>query len=240
MVFVNKFLRNDQTQWVDEIIDREKPDFFIVAESDDAWVQSTNLTKRYPYRASEFDQSVWGLDLFSKFPFTKPIQTDIGVDVPGVIIASVNVPIQGSVGTLDDTAAVTTVPLNLVTAHIPPPVSSFRWNQARTMTRRIATPIRHASEAWIMAGDFNSSPAGRVFQSMMHTAHLKDAFYGFGFQPTWNQEVWFLQTAIDHVLGNHFVYFTDAHTIAVPGSDHRALYSSFSILPTSDRQLDEE
>jgi endonuclease/exonuclease/phosphatase (EEP) superfamily protein YafD len=213
--FANKYLRNDETAWFDELLNAQMPDIVALAETDSRWVERAKLQQRYPYRASVFDQSVWGLELFSKYPFIGQPQTDLGPDVPGFIHATVNVQSADSTNSQ---------PLHLVIFHLPPPISAARWEQARNMTRRIATQARHDKDLWIVAGDFNSSPAGRVSRSFMKASRLVDAFYGHGFHTTWNQDVWFLQTMIDRAFVSPQVKVEQANVVEIPGGDHRGLF----------------
>lgn len=212
--FANKYLRNDDTQWMSQLVEEQKPEIVALAETDSRWVERAKLQERYPYRASVFDQSVWGLELFSKYPFIGQPQTDLGPDVPGFVHATVQVQTPGQLNPQ---------PLHLVIFHLPPPISAARWEQARNMTRRIATQVRHDKELWLVAGDFNSSPAGRVSRSFMKASRLVDAFFGFGFHATWNQDVWFLQTMIDRAFVSPQIKVEQASIVNVPGGDHRGL-----------------
>ena len=216
LFFANRYLRNDATQWLDTIIKEKNPDFVGLAETDPEWIKKTILEKKYPFRVSVFDQSVWGLELFSKYPISQDAVTDLGPDVPKIINATVKVPNHES-------------PLHIIVAHLPPPISNYRWSQALNMTRRLATEIRHSDEPWVVVGDFNSSPAGRVTRSFIHTARLHDAFWGFGFHPTWNQDIWFLQTIIDHAFYSDSVNALSSEIFPVEGSDHRGMSLQFMI-----------
>jgi endonuclease/exonuclease/phosphatase (EEP) superfamily protein YafD len=220
-VFANKYLRNDGTEWLTEIIKTKQPQVIAIAESDLRWVEKTTLINLYPYRATVFDQSVWGLELFSKFPFEREPKTDLGPDVPGYIHARI---LLGGQDALQKTT-----PLNIVIFHLPPPISAYRWEQARNMSRRVATEARHSHEPWLIAGDFNSAPAGRITRSFMKAARVRDVFWGFGFQSTWNQDIWFLQTMIDRAFVNKNIFVNQAEVLPVEGSDHRGIFLELTV-----------
>ena len=224
VIFANKYVENDDTEWIGKVVHQEDPDFFILAETNDEYIDRTPLKNLFPYRISVPDQDVWGMNLFSKYPFLPSTETTVGADVHPVITTAFMIKDEADNPTR----------LNVIGCHVPPPVNGSSWHQAHLITRRISTPIRHSQEPWLIAGDFNSAPAGNIFQSFLKTARVTDLFWGFGLHPTWNVKMWYLKTTIDHIFGSERVHSVDSRTIEIPGSDHRAVFSSFFISSQSE------
>ena len=81
-----------------------------------------------------------------------------------------------------------------------------------------------ADGAVIVAGDFNATPDIQNYRQLLAGGYA-DAVQqsGAGFDPTYPADRWYPPSVpIDHVLLNGATAVS-SHTVAVPGSDHRAV-----------------
>lgn len=214
LFYANTNLYNQDVSGVRSIVTERKPDTVVIVEASEDWIVRSGLRETYPFRHEILNRGVWGIALFSRFPLSE-IREDLGEDVPPVIIAQMEV------------SSDYRVPIAAV--HLPPPVSQDAWTMARYGARRLSTELRHASEPWIIVGDFNSGPYGRVYESFQNAARVQNAAIGFGLFQTWNAQSQILRATIDHIFVKENVLVTNFETVKVAGSDHKGLWMNYSV-----------
>jgi endonuclease/exonuclease/phosphatase (EEP) superfamily protein YafD len=132
--------------------------------------------------------------------------------------------------------------LTITLTHPERPGRPARMRARRTALRRIASS--GVSGHWLVTGDLNTTSSSPLFRELVDRTGLRDSRAGFGRQPTWGfgerlpgplplpLPKWArLSVAIDHALHSPGLEVLDRSTLAIPGSDHRAV--SVTLRPTS-------
>jgi endonuclease/exonuclease/phosphatase (EEP) superfamily protein YafD len=170
-----------------------------------------------PYRFVNPHEGGDGIGLFSRFPLT-----DESYDNQ-----------HFGLGIESAQAAGPTGPITLYAVHLTPPwpYPSHDWvseiARLRTMLRQAP-----ASEPLLVGGDFNASYDNAQFRALLGRG-IDDAgrASGAGIVATYPADRFFPPLlGIDHVLTRGLAT-TDADTVALPGSDHRALLARL-LIPT--------
>lgn len=148
-----------------------------------------------------------GLAIWSRYPLTP--QHNFGGFELGVLQAVVH----------PDAAP----PITVIAVHLLPPYPypSGEWSREMDRLRPI---LENAAPPAVVAGDFNATTDHAQFRDLL-TRGWRDAaeYLGAGYLPTYPTDRWFPPViAIDHVLSRG-VPARDVATLALPGSDHRAL-----------------
>ncbi len=204
------------------------PDVIGLLELSPAWRDAAldRLDADYPFQAfglntTEWNVHTWGLALFSKTPLTAPRAIPIesaGRTFRPVVEARLTAPLE----------------VTLQLAHPERPGRPYRFRARRATLEAIAaSPIQGHR---VVIGDLNSTSTSPLFQSLVSDASLRDSRVGFSRQPTWYfghrlpgpwpvpLPSWArLGVAIDHALVSGRLAVLERRTLAIPGSDHRAV-----------------
>lgn len=181
-------------------------------------LSASGLDAIFPYRWFNARNGPYGVGIWSRFPIHTAKR--IGGYAMGLGSARLQVP-----GMSKD--------LTVVVVHIPGP---WPWpvDDWRRDLRRLPQTLLEEAEAAgggavIVAGDLNSTFDMRPFRALLHNG-FRDAAEqsGAGIVPTFPARRLPPFLAIDHILTRGCTA-TSLRTIAIPGSDHRALVSTVAI-----------
>lgn len=169
------------------------------------------LNKLLPHRLIDLRRPrSYGIGLWSKYPLS-PLPAIGGTQLP-FLAATIQVP------------AVKTMPV-MVVAHVANPWHIRWWSDD---IQKLANTLRQVGQltdgAALVAGDMNSTLDMRPFRDLLRGGYRDAAEQaGAGLCPTFPDDMFMPPLfAIDHVLTLRCVAVA-AHTVSVPGSDHRAL-----------------
>ena len=200
---------------VGELIQARDPDLVLLSEIDSEWLETLSpALETFPYRLTEPRTDHFGIAFFSKFPFERSKTLPIGpVDLPSTL-AVVEFP---------------ETDVLVLGTHTIPPGNARRTPLRNRQLAALGTLISEATHPTLLMGDLNTSPWSFHFQDMLRVAGLKDSGIGWGFQPTWSANNWFLWTPIDHFLHTSEIRVLDRKIGPDVGSDHYPLIVRFAV-----------
>jgi len=202
---INVWYRNHQFQRVIDFIQRERPDFVLLAEITAAWEQAlAPLNAAYAHRYTTRGRRATGLMLLSRWPMQTEVLAGYSDVEPAV---SATVLVNGR-------------SLQLLSVHTSWPLGRANAALRDRQLALIGEFARSHAGPLIVLGDLNVSPFSPHFQALLSDSNLKSAAQGFGWQPTWPT---FLPPAgiqIDHALTGAGVLVTSFRRGAPVGSDH--------------------
>ena len=190
------------------------PDILLLQEVNRTWLtELAILHDAYPHRIAVPRDDNFGIALFGKWPLEQPSSLFIGPsEIPSL------------------TAIITTPdgPLAFVGTHPLPPFSA---HYAHSRDAQLAALPQHvdSSRATLLLGDLNITPWHPRFRQLARDAGLRDSTRGFGYQPTWPNNIYPFRIPLDHALVSAPVRIHDRIIAPPGGSDHRALVLDFSI-----------
>ena len=169
------------------------------------------IGEHFPYSVLLPAEAAGGAAIWSRYPLE-----ELGLKRPEVGMISARVRIPGI--RLDPLFA---------TVHIGAPFANpfAEWRKSMARLGRVLGELSAAADgAVIVAGDFNATPDLQNYRQLLAGGYA-DAVQqsGAGCDPTYPADHWFPPSiSIDHVLLNGATAVS-SHTVAVPGSDHRAV-----------------
>jgi endonuclease/exonuclease/phosphatase (EEP) superfamily protein YafD len=214
LLMANVLRKNKAYPQLLEIIKSSQPDLIGLVEPDQDWLDGLAvLSEAYPYRHTAIRGDNYGLALFSRRPLH---------DLEVHTLTAKGVPTLTAQTELDGTA------LTIILTHPPPPKNTpDLFLRDRQMECLVDLANRYPGEK-ILCGDFNITPWSAVFRRMAHRSALRDSTRGFGYQPTWPVERWWLRVPIDHCLVSEGIRIVRRHIGPQFDSDHLPLIVDFS------------
>ncbi|HYE76937.1 MAG TPA: endonuclease/exonuclease/phosphatase family protein, partial [bacterium] len=196
--------------------------------SDDAVeVLHDHLRDRYPYRVL-YPKGVAGTGLLSRYPLLEAEVTEL---TPGTYNTRAVVDVGG-------------VPITVISAHPPAPITSFNRRYTRRGRReiqRLLGLVRDAPGPVLLMGDFNHADQSRDYR-LMPAAGLQDAFReaGWGLGPTWPCRIRYLGRSLPLVRIDYIWTTPHFHIrrcwVGPPGnSDHAPVIADVVVIPGSLR-----
>jgi endonuclease/exonuclease/phosphatase (EEP) superfamily protein YafD len=212
-MLLNVHTSNEQYHLVNTLIEEADPDFIIVEEINDQWLERLeSLRTTYPYIVSEPRDDNFGMALFSRHKFiASEIAYISAAKVPTVLV---QVEIKGR-------------PLTILGTHPLPPYGGLYARLCNDQLAAIPEFLSETNTPILLLGDLNTSPWSPFFGQLLRKAHLSDSSVGFGVQPTWPTHLWPLLIPLDHCLYSDGVSI-DSRTVGADiGSDHYPIIVDF-------------
>lgn len=210
-VSLNVHHENLQYQQVITFIRQTNPDFFVLVEAPDTWVEAMQpLRTVYPYLHRAYYEGHESRMIFSQHPF---VATDEVQDA-------------------ERPSAVVQLDLNgrsftLIAAHLSSPVRPENTPKQQQQLADLAAYITHLNTPVMVLGDLNTTPWSAVFRQLVQESGLENGRIGFGIQPTW--PVFLPLIPIDHALVSPGITIHQFQTGPFVGSDHYPILVEFSI-----------
>lgn len=216
LMTVNLMLGQASADDVLETSKEHEVDVLVMQEVDEAALDTLDeagLADTFPHRAGEAESGPTGTVVVSRRPITRvePLDTAFG----------------GWSMSIGD--------LTLMAVHPRPPVGDASgWSDDHRVIRRAAYDRPGPA---VIVGDLNATTDHRVLRELEGRGWSDAATQaGSGWQPTWpadgEMEVGGVRlpplVAIDHVLVNEHLHAVETETVAVEGTDHRALVAILS------------
>ena len=180
-----------------------------------AGVEAAGLSRVLPHSYARPGEDGVGVGVFSAWPL-KDAREDAGFNL-GVVSARLALPSGQQ--------------LSVFSSHLvaPWPQASLGW---RVESEKLGRLLASTPGAVIDAGDFNANTSMKPFRQLLHAGGVRDAATvsgepGIRTYPA-NQGFWPPLIGIDHVLLRG-VDAQSARTVAIAGSDHRALVTSLVV-----------
>lgn len=193
---------------------REKADLLSVQEltlPEAQRLAQMGIGKHFPYSVLLPAEAAGGAAIWSRYPLE---ELDLKRPEVGMICARLRIP------------GVRLDPV-FANVHVGAPFANpfNKWRKSMARLGRVLGELSAIADgAVIVAGDFNATPDIQNYRQLLAGGYA-DAVQqsGAGFDPTYPADRWYPPSVpIDHVLLNGATAVS-SHTVAVPGSDHRAV-----------------
>ncbi|WP_269537653.1 endonuclease/exonuclease/phosphatase family protein [Cerasicoccus fimbriatus] len=194
------------------VIEAQDPDILVLEEISDDWVMALEpVLQRYPHSVVRPRSDNFGIGLYSRIPLEN-VQTHYlgGSEVP-TLTATLETPSGG---------------LDIIATHPLPPMSNDYAAAHRAQMGELAGLVQ-PGRSTLLIGDLNATPWDASFRRLLRDSGLRDSMRGFGVQPSWPSQIWFLRIPIDHVLHSEHISIVDREVLADAGSDHFPIVVDF-------------
>ncbi len=227
LLLSNVLKRNRSYHKVLDMVNSQQPDLVVLIEPDRTWLKSlAELRQDYPFWYSEPRKDAYGIAILSRQPFDSAGVTYLGsAGVPTVVVRLYlnNDPNRS---------------LTVIATHPPPPKGARHTARRNDQLRALAKFVRQQRGSVMLCGDLNLSPWSPHFFDLIRDSGLVDSGRGFGIQPTWPADNFWLRTPIDHCLVSPHVMVRRRWLGPRVGSDHLPVILDFSLARQSDLQGD--
>ena len=184
------------------------PDVIAILEYTGHWQTALDcLNERYPHRFQVPRWHGFGVAVFSKYPIseTEVLQlTDDRTDNP-CLITNVTFGTQT---------------IRLAMLHALSPTTLYRLETRNLQLEEVANYLTQKKMPTIVTGDFNCTPWSPFLSDFLSQTGYRDSRRGFGYQATWNADLWPLQIPIDHAFVSDNIHVHSRQVGKNAGSDH--------------------
>jgi endonuclease/exonuclease/phosphatase (EEP) superfamily protein YafD len=215
VLLANILKRNQSYARVRETIHSCNPDFAVLIEVSQKWMQELDcLRSTYPFIKSAPRTDDYGLALFSRFPIKQAEIEYFGDTDRPTIIAQID--LAGQM-------------ILLVIPHPSPPKSKPSARLRNQQLHEFAQYLDDRTGPKFLIGDLNITPWSPYFRDLLDQSGLRQSRRGFGLQPTWPTTMPALYIPIDHILVSQEIKIHKHRLGPRLGSDHRPVIVDFSI-----------
>ena len=212
----NVLQENQQYAHLIELIQRLKPDFIILLEVGEHWIEALKpLDADYPHCVNEFwGEENYDIALMSRIaPQSLEVQRFGPTQVPTVVGRYL---LDGK-------------PLTLIGTHPAPPKTKAETEARNAQLAALAPFAAAQASAVIMAGDLNITSWSPFFGDFVRRSGLRDSRLGMGHQPSWPVNSPLMRIPIDHALVSAQVEVQRRWLEQPIGSDHFPVVLDFSL-----------
>ncbi len=214
-MLININAGNGHTEKVLGSIRQADPDILLLAEVTPKWARELEvLNATYPYRVAQPQDGCFGIMLLSKYPLEHGKVVQIGQAGVPSIVAEAFLP-QGVVA--------------IIGTHPLPPVGAQGSLQRNIQLAALPRLVHQQKHPVLLIGDLNTSPWSSHFTKLLTASGLKNSMKGFGHQPSWPVNHFFLRIPLDHVLHSPEIMIHNRAVIQDVGSDHFPVIVEFSL-----------
>ncbi len=205
----NVYTRNDRYEEFQKVVRTILPNILVVTEIDDKWVESLDTLKDIlPHRYLQPTNDNFGIGILSTWPMRDSAVTNLGGKGT-----------QSMVSTIEPDK----LPVHVIASHPVPPRARNGFDFRNEQLDVLAKYVQKSKRPIIVCGDLNVSNFSPFFAKLLSATRLRDTRKGFGLSPTWPAHVPLLLVPIDHCLASSDFLSKLAYSVAIPGSDHKAL-----------------
>jgi endonuclease/exonuclease/phosphatase (EEP) superfamily protein YafD len=223
LLLSNVLKRNRSYHKVLDLVNSQQPDLVVLIEPDRTWLENlAELHRDYPFWYSNPRKDAYGIAVLSRQPFDSAEVIYLGsAGVPTVVV-------RFHLNNDPDRL------LTVIATHPPPPKGARHTARRNDQLRALAKFVRQQRGALMLCGDLNLSPWSPHFFDLIRDSGLSDSGRGFGIQPTWPADNFWLRTPIDHCLVSSHVMVRRRWIGPRVGSDHLPVLLDFSLAGKSD------
>ncbi len=205
---------NGNTEQVLSAIQQADPDILLLEEVTTKWNRQLQvLNETYPHHVEQPRDDCFGIKLFSKLPLSNPEVTSISETEIPTILATIHTPLGE---------------ISFIGTHPLPPIGGSYAESRNRQLRALPAVVASRPHPVLLIGDLNASPWSPHFQTLKKESGLKNSMKGFGFQPSWPANRFFLKIPIDHVLHSEEIIIHNRFLGPNVGSDHLPVIVDFS------------
>jgi len=206
---------NGNTEQVLESIGLFEPDLLLLEEVTPKWAHELEvLNDRFPYRIAEPQTGCFGIMLLSKYPLEHAQILEIGSAGVPSIVAEAHLP-QGV--------------LAIIGTHPVPPIGGAGTKLRNEQLAELPQVVSEQKYPVLLIGDLNTTPWSPCFMKLARESGLKNSMKGFGHQPSWPRDHFFLRIPLDHMLYSDGIHIHNRMIGRGVGSDHFPVILDFSM-----------
>lgn len=206
---------NGNTEQVLGSIEQFAPDILLLEEVTPKWAHELEvLTATYPYRIAEPQEGCFGIMLLSKYPLEHGKAVQIGPAGVPSLVAEVYFP-QGV--------------LAVIGTHPVPPIGGQGTRLRNEQLAELPQVVSEQKHPVLLIGDLNTTPWSSCFTQLVRESGLKNSMKGFGHQPSWPCNHFFLRIPLDHMLYSDGIHIYNRMIGRGVGSDHFPVILDFSL-----------
>ncbi len=206
---------NGNTEQVLASIEGFAPDVLLLEEVTPKWVHELeSLNATYPYRIAEPQEGCFGMMLLSKYPLEHGKVELIGTAGVPSVVAELYSP-QGVI--------------SIIGTHPLPPVGAEGSRQRNIQLEDLPRIVHQQEYPVLLIGDLNTTPWSSHFKKLLNESGLKNSMKGFGHQPSWPENMWFMRIPLDHMLYSDGIKIHNRMIGRDVGSDHFPVIVDFSL-----------
>lgn len=207
---------NGNTEQVLRSIEQFSPDLLLLEEVTPKWAHELEgLNATYPYRVEEPQAGCFGMMLLSKYPLEHGQVVQIGTAGVPSIVAEMYSP-QGVV--------------SIIGTHPRPPVGADGSLQRNIQLEDLPRIVHQQKNPVLLIGDLNTTPWSSHFKQLLNESGLKNSMKGFGHQPSWPSNMWFMRIPLDHMLCSEGIVIHNRMIGKDVGSDHFPVIVDFTVM----------
>jgi len=208
---------NGNTLQVLDSIDQFAPDILLLEEVTPKWAHELEvLNATYPHCIAEPQAGCFGIMLLSKYPLEHGQVVRIGTTGVPSITADAYLP-DGVV--------------SIIGTHPVPPIGSEGSHLRNQQLEALPQIVAEQQHPALLIGDLNTTPWSTHFTQLIRETGLKNSMKGFGHQPSWPSNLWFLRIPLDHMLYSDGITIHNRMIGRGVGSDHFPVVVDFSLQP---------
>jgi endonuclease/exonuclease/phosphatase (EEP) superfamily protein YafD len=212
LLSANVLTSNLQHEKVRQLIEQEGPDFIVLVEVNQPWLDDLALADLgYEHELLFPRDNNFGVAFFSRSPYESARIVDTMVPT---VLAEL---------TVDG------LPLSIVGVHTWPPLTGHLSEIRDQQMMQIAGVVNQQSGAVIVCGDLNLTSWSHAYIQFMNATGLRDSRLGKGIQPSWVVGNPLIHIPIDHVLVSEGVEIVDRRLGPPVGSDHLPVITDFRV-----------
>lgn len=212
LLSANVLTSNLKHHLVRDLIIGEEPDFVMLAEVNQPWLDDLALDESgYLYSELYPRDNNFGIAFFSRIPFDHAEIVD--TIVPSVLV---NFSLDGT-------------DFNLIGTHTWPPLNAHLSEKRDEQMRKLAELVVSQSGAILFCGDLNLTSWSHAYLQFMGTTQMRDSRVGRGIQASWPASIPMMRIPIDHVFITQQIEILERRLGPDVGSDHLPVIVEFII-----------
>lgn len=220
----NVFMENEETEKLINLIQKVKPDLFLLAEVNQRWVDAVSkLEKDYPHTVKRPLENTYGMALFSKLELVDPqVKYMVEDEIP-----SIHTYVRLDSGRL----------IRLYCLHPRPPVptENHRSTERDAELLLVGRIAEKNDEPTIVAGDLNDVAWSRTTTLFQKISGLLDPRIGRGLYNSFHADYRLLRFPLDHVFHSNHFRLVELRRMPSIGSDHFPIYVALNFEKTAEQ-----
>ena len=212
---INVSLSNSNYAQTIESIKKTDADVLSLQEVDYEWSLrlKDSLSNLYPYRCRVEKVDLYGIELFSKYPFAS-CDTFYSENIPNLVISLRKTP--------------SSRPIYIISTYVLPPLFSSAYHLMQKQMHVIAQRVRSISEPLIALGDYNIEASSWEVQQFRQEAGLLNSRRGF--RPSRTDGTFDLtEVPTDHIFFTPYLECVYFETIVGAKSEHLGILGTFQL-----------
>jgi endonuclease/exonuclease/phosphatase (EEP) superfamily protein YafD len=208
----NVYHQNDEFEKFIELAERVDPDIVVLLEFSPKWKKHVDqIREKYPFVLLKPRLAGSGVAIYSRLPLKDVYVYRPNRKLPGFRVVRCRM-VLGNRN------------INLFAVHMLSPRSQRNLEIRNRQLIELAEIVNDYEGEKIVVGDFNATTWSPFLQDFVSATKLRDSRQGYGLQPTWPANSWWLRIPIDHAFVSGGISVMDRAVLAGDGSDHLPIF----------------